>query len=139
MDVFLTLDTITCGATDCGITFAVPQRWREQKQKDHSTFYCPNGHPRAYHGESAEEKLRRDRDLLAQRVAQRDDEINRQRDMRHGVERRLSATKGIVTRIKNRVGHGVCPCCTRTFQNLTSHMKNQHPDYAKSPVLEAAE
>jgi hypothetical protein len=30
---------------------------------------------------------------------------------------------------KERVSAGVCPCCTRTFQNLAQHMANQHPDF----------
>lgn len=45
-------------------------------------------------------------------------------------ERRLAATKGVVTRIKNRVGKGVCPCCKRTFPNLGAHMSEKHPDWA---------
>jgi hypothetical protein len=40
-----------------------------------------------------------------------------------------------VTKIKNRVGHGVCPCCTRSFQNLARHMASEHPTFA----AEAAE
>jgi hypothetical protein len=39
--------------------------------------------------------------------------------------------KAAKTRIKNRIKHGVCPCCTRTFANLAAHMKNKHPDYVK--------
>jgi len=100
------------------------------------TFYCSYGHPQHFpQGDSEETKLRRERDRLAQRLAERDDEIRRQREMREGAERRLSATRGVVTRIKNRVGHGVCPCCTRSFSNLARHMQTQHAGYA----AEAAE
>lgn len=96
-------------------------------------FYCPYGHSQHYPKsprESAEDALRRERDRLAQRVAQKDDEIAYQRDRAEATERRLSAAKGQVTKIKNRVGHGVCPCCTRSFGNLHRHMQSQHPDYA---------
>ncbi len=86
-------------------------------------------------GETAEQKLRRERDRLAQRIAERDDEIRRQCEMREATERQLSATRGVVTRIKNRVGHGVCPCCNRTFGDLYRHMSTKHPGYA----AEAAE
>ena len=97
------------------------------------SFYCPYGHPQHYPKsprESAEDALRRERDRLAQRIAERDDEITRQRGLREATERRLSAQRGMVTRIKNRVGHGICPCCSRTFENLQRHMKSKHADYA---------
>lgn len=93
-------------------------------------FYCAYGHGQHYlEGESEETKLRRERDRLAQRVAERDDEIRRQRELREGTERQLSATRGVVTRIKNRVGAGVCPCCTRSFSNLRRHMETEHATY----------
>lgn len=96
------------------------------------TFYCPYGHPQVFaKGETEEQKLRRERDRLAQRIAEKDDEIARQRELREGTERQLSATRGVVTRIKNRVGHGVCPCCSRTFENLARHMATKHADYAQ--------
>lgn len=99
-------------------------------------FWCPYGHDQFYaEGESDEQKLRRERDRLAQRIAEKDDEIARQRQMREETERRLSATRGVVTRIRNRVGHGVCPCCNRNFGNLARHMATQHPTW----TAEAAE
>lgn len=99
-------------------------------------FHCAYGHPLVFpKGESEADKLRRERDRLAQRIAQKDDEITRQREMREAAERRASAARGQVTKIKNRVGHGVCPCCNRTFGNLASHMMNQHPNF----IAEAAE
>lgn len=100
------------------------------------SFFCAYGHNAVFaEGETETDKLRRERDRLAQRIAEKDDEIKRQRELREGTERQLSATRGVVTRIKNRVGHGVCPCCNRTFGNLAGHMMTQHPDYA----AEAAE
>jgi hypothetical protein len=99
-------------------------------------FYCAYGHQQFYiNGESEETKLRRERDQLNQRLAQKDDEIVRQRGWREETERKLYATRGVVTRIKNRIGHGVCPCCNRTFGDLSRHMATKHPTYA----AEAAE
>lgn len=46
--------------------------------------------------------------------------------------RRLSAQRGVTTRIKNRVKHGVCPCCQRTFRQLAAHMKSKHPDFVST-------
>lgn len=45
--------------------------------------------------------------------------------------RQLSAARGQVTRIKNRVGNGVCPCCNRSFGNLHRHMQTKHPGWKK--------
>jgi hypothetical protein len=36
-----------------------------------------------------------------------------------------------VTKLKQRVANGVCPCCHRSFVNLHRHMAGQHPDYTK--------
>lgn len=88
-------------------------------------FYCPNGHQQHYiEGETEETKLRRERDRLQQRLAEKDDTIAT-------LEKSNAATRGVVTRIKNRVSNGVCPCCNRTFSNLHNHMKNKHPAYKK--------
>lgn len=94
------------------------------------SFFCSFGHSAHFaQGDTDEQKLRRERDRLTQRLAEKDDEIARQRSLRETTERQLSATKGVVTRIKNRVGAGVCPCCTRTFGNLASHMMTKHPAF----------
>jgi hypothetical protein len=99
-------------------------------------YYCAYGHSQHYvQGESEETKLRRERDRLVQRLAEKDDEIARQRGLRESAENSARTLKGHVTRIKNRVGHGVCPCCSRTFGNLARHMATQHPTW----TAEAAE
>lgn len=118
----------------CGVHWMMPAYLDNQRKKNKERFYCPNGHGQAY-VESEADRLRRERDRLAQQIAQRDDEIKRQRERREETERRLAATKGVVTRYRNRVGSGVCPCCNRTFHNLARHMASQHPTFA----AEAAE
>jgi hypothetical protein len=88
-------------------------------------FFCGYGHSQVFvKGESEEQKLRRERDRLKQRVAERDDMIA-------AIELRRRAAVGQVTKFKNRVWHGVCPCCNRTFENLARHMASKHADYAK--------
>lgn len=96
------------------------------------SFYCPYGHPQHFPaGESEAEKLRRERDRLAQQIAEKDDEIKWQRDIRERAERQLSAQRGQVTKLKKRASAGTCPCCSRTFQNMAEHMKKQHPDFVQ--------
>ena len=59
-------------------------------------IYCPNGHSWHYaEGESEKDKLRRECELLRQRIAQKDDEILSAR-------RQLSAQKGVTTKLKKR-------------------------------------
>lgn len=100
------------------------------------TFFCPYGHAQVFaEGETDADKFRRERDLLAQRLAEKDDTIKFWREREETASRSLSATRGVITRIKNRVGHGVCPCCNRTFENVARHMASQHPIWS----AEAAE
>lgn len=123
---------ITCWK--CKTRYCLPRvLYTAAKASDDISFHCPYGHSAHYpSGPTDEDKLRQERDRLRQQLAQKDDEISRQRDMREGVERRLSAAKGQVTKIKNRVGHGICPCCSRSFENLARHMASKHAGYAKS-------
>lgn len=102
------------------------------------TVYCPNGHGGVFMPYDTEaDKLRRERDQLTQRLAEKDDEIARQRDRAEREERRVSAAKGQITRLKNRASHGVCPCCNRTFADLARHMAGKHPGYMSEPTADA--
>jgi uncharacterized protein with NRDE domain len=119
----------------CGIEYAAPKTFMEECRKDPTIyFHCPNGHGRHF-SESEADKLRKERDRLAQRIAEKDDQIRHQRELTEAADRRAAAARGQVTKIKNRVGHGVCPCCNRTFENLHRHMATQHPTF----TAEAAE
>lgn len=112
----------------CGVEYAAPKIFMDECREDPTIyFYCPNGHGRHF-SESEADKLRKERDRLAQRIAQKDDEIK-------DLENRRRAAVGQVTKLKNRVGHGVCPCCNRTFENLARHMTTKHPTF----TAEAAE
>lgn len=116
----------------CGILYAIPERLRaEAQRKAHHAieWCCPNGHELGYSGESDEEKLRREldaqRDYAARLAAQRDQ-----------AQAEAKSHKGRATRFKNdrdrerkRVAGGVCPCCNRSFKNLSRHMAGQHPDF----------
>tara|TARA_Y100000310_G_scaffold338946_1_gene430083 strand:- start:1163 stop:1354 length:192 start_codon:yes stop_codon:yes gene_type:complete len=52
-------------------------------------------------------------------------------DERDAAEKTASTYKGQVTKLKNRAKAGVCPCCNRTFQNLSRHMETKHPDFGE--------
>lgn len=127
--------TITCAFAGCGISFAVPAWWEAERRRLHDDFYCPNGHSLKFTGTTDEqrriEKLEAEKrrlQLVADRVL---DDYRIEREARKSTQRKLSATKGVLTRTKNRVARGVCPCCNRTFANLARHMAGQHPEYAE--------
>lgn len=121
---------ISCGK--CGIDFTVPDHWEQSRRNDHETFYCPNGHPRVFKGESEAEKLRRERDRLAQQLAHKDDQIKSR-------DKSLVAAKGQITKLKKRASAGTCPCCNRTFSNMAQHMKTKHPEFDPKVVDLGAE
>lgn len=124
--------TMTCDHVGCGIAFSVPASWREERRNDHTTFYCPNGHPRWFPtGTSALEQAKADAANLMRRLECARQDAARHYEEKRATQRRLAATQGVVTRTKRRVGHGVCPCCRRSFSALARHMQAKHPDYAK--------
>lgn len=53
---------------------------------------------------------------------------NREEDLR-AAKAAHAVTKGKLTKTRNRIAKGVCPCCNRSFVNLGKHMAGQHPDF----------
>lgn len=127
-----TLDTLVCAT--CSMMFAIPERFDQERRKDHRSFYCPAGHSLSYQHKSNEEKLR---DEVAQLQREREFAEARERDLRvNNTQLKLknAAQRGVTTRIKNRIGAGVCPCCRRNFVSLGEHMRKQHPNYRHTDV-----
>lgn len=114
----------------CGIQFAAPEHYVKKRRDDHKDFYCPNGHVLVFTGESEAQKLRAELEVERKRTKFWSDQSDRKRAEVEVEKRRTAAARGQVTKIKNRVGNGVCPCCNRTFQNLQRHMHTKHPGYA---------
>jgi hypothetical protein len=118
----------------CGIDFGMSRGLYDARRKDHGTFYCPNGHAQHYTAKSDEELLREEQKRNMQLRGLLTDE----RDQHHKTERRLQATRGVVTRTKRRIAQGLCPCCHEHFGNLERHIAKQHPDYSIQAVAEPA-
>jgi hypothetical protein len=116
---------------NCGILFGVPEDLDRRNRNDPSqSFYCPSGHSQHYTGPSEAQKLR---EKLARAERQRDFAESARRaavDQAETAQRSASAYKGRVTRLKNRAAAGVCPCCTRHFEQLERHMETKHPGFA---------
>ena len=112
----------------CGLLFGVPPNFARDRREDGASWWCPNGHNQ-YFTETESARLRRQLEA-AQRQAQdarRSEEFWRERNA--ASQRSVSAYRGQLTKVRRRVGNGVCPCCKRTFKNLQDHMEGQHPDY----------
>lgn len=84
-------------------------------------WYCPNGHSLVYRDSEAD-KLRRERDQLKQQQARLEDEARAARE-------RAAKAEAATKRLKKRASAGTCPCCQRTFSNMATHMKRQHPEF----------
>lgn len=122
---------VTCWKCKCDYWLPV-ELYRAAKRSSTINFFCPYGHSAHYSdGPTDEDKLRQERDRLKQQLAEKDDSIRIWRNEAEQKDRQLSATRGVVTRIKNRVGNGVCPCCNRTFENLHRHMRSKHSSYTQ--------
>lgn len=122
--------TIVCG--ECGGTYAITERYRQQKHDKGESWNCPYckvgwGYAGQSRAKELENQLAREKAAHDQTRASRD----AAREARDRFQRSLIATQGVVTRTKNRIKNGVCPCCKRHFGNLHQHMKTQHPDFAK--------
>lgn len=119
----ITIDVVMCG--ECGISFGMPAWYRKARLNDHRTFYCPNGHPRAYRGESDADKVQRLSGQLDQERTRRQQAEARERHENQQRRRVQTRLRNVQTRIKA----GVCPCCNRTFKQLAAHMANKHPEF----------
>lgn len=105
----------------CGVQFAIPEELHRTllARKAGQNFWCPNGHPQHFIGESDKAKAER----LARELTHAQDLI---RSAQAAREKSAKETK----RLKKRIGNGVCPCCHRSFLNVQRHMKSQHPEFA---------
>lgn len=133
-EVFTASDTfVVTTCHECGIRSGIPQNFYQRLRESQNTFYCPNGHAAVFRNSRADELEKK---LIAERA--RSDRLKAEADSERRrtktIERSRAALKGQVTKVKNRVGNGVCPCCNRTFQNLLQHMKTQHPTFKNPPV-----
>lgn len=121
-----TLITQHCGV--CGIGFAMPEELYRAAQADHSVgFFCPLGHPLVFGGQTTFQRLQFARkDVLWWQARERATQ-----DQLEASERSRAAIKGQVTKLRKRIGAGVCPVdgCHRHFQNVQAHIERKHPGF----------
>lgn len=113
------LETTSCAV--CGIRFAVPMGFLEERRKDAQRLYCPNGHGLGWSKTEA--------DRLREQLQRADDEIAKairakalaESTARMEAEQRRKAEKKL-----DRINRGVCSKCNRTFANVARHMQTKH-------------
>lgn len=123
-DVLTVLD---CG--ECHISFAMPKNLYTRAVRTGEYFYCPNGH-RIHYYETENAKLLKEKARLQELVEAERGRVEYWRAEQARTEKRRQVTKGQLTKTKNRIAKGVCPCCNRSFVNVAKHMETQHPAYA---------
>jgi hypothetical protein len=116
----------------CGMMFGVPSDFDRRRREDHKSFFCPMGHSQSYNGPSETQKLKNELAEANRVINYKQERINSLHNKLTETNHKVRAEKAAKTRLKNRVAHGVCPCCNRTFKQLSEHMKTKHPEYVKS-------
>lgn len=115
----------------CGVVFALNRDHYDGLQGNKKGFYCPNGHSLVFQGKTLDEQLAEAKQRaerlskrldLAERMESEARQTIRQRD------RSLAATRGQVTKLRKRAQAGLCPYCSRHFEQLERHVCNKHKD-----------
>ena len=120
--VTLTYKTTTC--ISCGVEICLPSDFYDNRLETKKDYYCPNGHSQHFVSKTREQELR--------------EQVERERKAHEWTRQELQleknshrASRGVITKLRVRVGSGVCPCCTRSFVNLQRHMATKHPTFSK--------
>lgn len=133
LQITLTFKVVYCCNPGCGTPIAMPTQIYNRFRENHAEqFHCCFGHPQHFTGKTEAEKLKDELESERQST-----EWWKKRSER--ADKSATAYKGQVTRLRNRVKNGVCPCCNRSFQNLQRHMHTKHPEYGQSPPKESDE
>jgi hypothetical protein len=135
--VFVGFTTLTCGS--CGVHFAMDSSLYDRRTQDHESFWCPNGHQRHFVNETEAQRLARQLDAQKADTKFWRDSHAHATEREDKANRRLRATRGVVTRYKRRMIQGRCPCCSHQFKDLARHMSNQHPKFDADKHIAAME
>lgn len=127
------LKTIECGC--CGGVYAISKRFYEKCRENGESWKCPYPDCNVgwgFAGNGEKDRLKKELERTRQRLTNEQRRAESWMNRAEHEERRAAAYKGHFTRVKKRVGKGVCPCCNRTFKNLQRHMETKHPDYSEA-------
>lgn len=121
--------TETCCHKGCNLTFAFTRAYYDRIHNDPSIWwFCPAGHTQHYTNESTD----------AHKLEQANARETALKDQLAAAVRDAEETRVALLRDRQRFANGVCPCCTRSFENVARHMKGEHPDYDITKVKQSA-
>lgn len=86
---------------NCGVTFAVPDTFQQERKRDHQTFHCPSGHGQYYPGKSAIELARDDRDRAVREAERLKNCISHKKDIIRSKDYQVRHYKGEVTKLRH--------------------------------------
>lgn len=126
-NVSVELTKIHCG--ECGGTYAISERYRKQKYESGGSWNCPYCRCGWGYSENNENsKLKHQVEQLKKQKAQ-----EQERALRN--EHKYNCTKKQYKKVRDRIKHGVCPCCNRQIKQLAAHMKAMHPDFGEEKQI----
>jgi hypothetical protein len=125
------LVAMECPAKKCGVIYGLSAEFHRQRQADHDSWRCPNGHTLWYpKPERTEADQLRDQLEASRQVANSVRESYRlQARATQAARRSAAAHKGWATRIRNAIADGRCPCCHQTFPDVRAHIATNHPSF----------
>lgn len=109
----------------CGIHFAVPMGFERQRRDDGRSYHCPNGHSQRY-TETTASRLEKEKAQLERTLQAK---LNEAHHARLVAERERDKAVKDKRKVERRIAHGVCPCCNKTFADLSQHMVTEHKDF----------
>jgi hypothetical protein len=134
MIVQVELEAHTCPS--CGAAYGLSKIWMESLSRQHDRgdkdvkWYCPNGHTVMFSREAESVVLRRERDRLKQENARLEQEALEALAAQHAAELKVKQQA-------KRAAAGTCPCCHRTFRQLSVHMRHKHPEAVREAQAHA--
>lgn len=125
MDVQQTLEVRECGV--CGMLFAAPRVFMDEQRRlgQNGGFWCPAGHQRVFR-ETTESILRKEKEQSALSFQAQLNDANHARLVAEKAAKKAIADK---RKVERRIAHGVCPCCNKTFADISNHMLTEHKDF----------
>lgn len=130
----LTEQLVTEHCISCGVHFAVPISYQQQRVADQRNYWCPNGHQQHYTGKTEAQKLRDQLERTEREKTWAENRAKRLRDEADAERRQHAATKGQLTKARKRAAAALCPCCNRTFAQMSEHLRTQHPEYVETTL-----
>lgn len=121
----------------CKSEMWLPQELYDAAMRGRSkiTFFCAYGHSQVFaDGETTEDILRRERDMLKQQMAFKDDVIRKRGELLEASTKEAAMLRSGLVKSRKRASAGVCPCCHRTVRQMALHMRSKHPDFKAEGV-----